>query len=196
MPRTQAPTTSASRQVLAAYFQASVIVQNDQIVDTHLAAYSSKSMTLYGPASPQNLNAQVVCPVPNDDFNQIPSISTIWVDSYSESFFDGTNTYGNTFMQTCATSFDGSTASCGGLYYETGNACSNITCKTTLCGADVEWPTYVGARASMDKILHFGFRPNCGREVSLTPPTGSGTAPYQSTVYFRCQQARIVNPDD
>ncbi|MBI4702940.1 MAG: hypothetical protein HY744_17630 [Deltaproteobacteria bacterium] len=70
-----------------------------------------------------------------------------------------------------------------------------MDCRTTSCIGVVEWPSYDAAlRRGLGAILHQDYTDlNCGREMALPPPEGSG-AGYQATVVLDCASLRAREP--
>jgi hypothetical protein len=69
-----------------------------------------------------------------------------------------------------------------------------VDCRTTLCTATLEWPSFVDARNGFRSILHSQDRANCGREILLLD-SEDPSAPYQATAVLDCTEWRAGNVD-
>jgi hypothetical protein len=72
---------------------------------------------------------------------------------------------------------------------EHGYTTKSVDCRTTLCRALLEWPTYADAQRSWKAVLHESYEPNCATEVYVPPPN-TADGPYEATVIFDCTEAR------
>jgi hypothetical protein len=64
-----------------------------------------------------------------------------------------------------------------------------VECRTTLCLATFEWPSFEAARSGYGGVLHASFQANCGREILLPPPKDPA-APYRTTAVLDCTDSR------
>ncbi|MCI0667404.1 MAG: hypothetical protein L0Y43_05045 [Methylococcaceae bacterium] len=65
-------------------------------------------------------------------------------------------------------------------------------CRSTLCAAVVEWPTYGDAVQQFAELLHHSYQVNCVRHTVLPEPSEDYNfdAPYRATVIFDCAELR------
>lgn len=62
-----------------------------------------------------------------------------------------------------------------------------ISCRTTLCIAELEWVDSRSAARNAGDVVHGEYRQNCARG-GLTP--SSDAKPFRDTVFFDCQENR------
>ena len=65
----------------------------------------------------------------------------------------------------------------------------NVDCKTTLCKATVEWPSYGEVTNTASDLLYADYRNNCTKMVFAPTPTNRAD-PYQGTVMYDCTSSR------
>jgi len=65
----------------------------------------------------------------------------------------------------------------------------NVDCKTTLCKATVEWPSYGEVRNTVSDLLYADYHNNCTKMVFAPVPDNQAN-PYQGTVMYDCTSAR------
>ena len=65
-----------------------------------------------------------------------------------------------------------------------------VECRTTMCTASVEWPSYVTVRKTYAQILHAPLSVACAREVYVPEPDHPD-APYSTTVVLSCEEERV-----
>jgi hypothetical protein len=63
------------------------------------------------------------------------------------------------------------------------------TCKTTMCAAELEWPTMEAAFKSGAGIVEHMYEMPCARELRH-PPADDPSKPYRATLYFDCESSR------
>lgn len=64
-----------------------------------------------------------------------------------------------------------------------------VDCKTTLCKATVEWPSYGEVRNTVSDLLYADYRNNCTKQI-FAPVPGNQADPYQGTVIYDCTASR------
>jgi hypothetical protein len=67
---------------------------------------------------------------------------------------------------------------------------TGVTCKTTMCAADLEWPDFARVAGETRTLVQHMYEQNCARTI-YNPPPGDPGAPYRLTMYFDCETARI-----
>jgi len=65
----------------------------------------------------------------------------------------------------------------------------NVECKTTVCSAELQWPTYQDARTARDRLLTNPYSLNCTRTIFLPRPNDE-TRPYGSSLILDCEEFR------
>jgi hypothetical protein len=66
---------------------------------------------------------------------------------------------------------------------------TDVDCRTTMCAAKLEWPTFAGVRqAARDLVIHT-YHTNCAKELHFPPPEDP-TQPYGATLFFDCESFR------
>jgi hypothetical protein len=65
-----------------------------------------------------------------------------------------------------------------------------IDCRTTLCRAEFEWPSYAEAQKTYSNALHV-FLEGCDSAILLEPPEDP-TLPYRATATYDCTEGRTA----
>jgi len=64
-----------------------------------------------------------------------------------------------------------------------------VDCRTTLCVATLEWPSYGEATANYARVLHEPYAVNCRRSI-LLPEPADRLRPYDGRLVFDCEGFR------
>jgi hypothetical protein len=67
-----------------------------------------------------------------------------------------------------------------------------VDCRTTLCTAELEWPSYALAAKGYAHALHVNV-PGCESAILLEPPPDP-SRPYRVTARYDCEEARTGSP--
>jgi hypothetical protein len=73
-----------------------------------------------------------------------------------------------------------------GIKGEYGFVVKGVTCHTTSCAANLEWPTYSKAQEGYTRVLAYRFALNCLRDIALPAPPSPSQAPYDARLMFDC----------
>ena len=65
----------------------------------------------------------------------------------------------------------------------------DVDCRTTMCLASVEWPSYALVADGANQIMAHPYAVNCAMETRFPPPDDPAKA-YQASVYFDCEHYR------
>jgi hypothetical protein len=79
-------------------------------------------------------------------------------------------------------------ATLGGGAERGGYKIVNIDCRTTLCTAELEWPSYAQASTGYPEALHVDM-PGCESAILLEPPADA-SRPYRATARYDCENSR------
>jgi len=75
-------------------------------------------------------------------------------------------------------------ASAGGFDVRT------VNCRTTMCVADIQFPTYGNARTGWSRLMGAPNQSRCAFEIVLDPaPSDTGT-PFSTQMLYNCEKIR------
>ncbi len=70
-----------------------------------------------------------------------------------------------------------------------GARATSVSCRTTMCAADLEWPSFSEANRGINEMVKHAYALNCARSI-FRPPPEDPSQPYRVTMYVDCEQAR------
>jgi hypothetical protein len=65
-----------------------------------------------------------------------------------------------------------------------------VDCRTTMCSAMLEWPSYGAVPTSARRIMDASYEVGCAKHLFVPPPDNGASSEYRAELYFDCEIAR------